>query len=341
MDRRHNNIPSKHKHVRVVTANKHADICTNGITYVESLNTINGSVALATISEFHGVPYLPTTVNNSTGYYSTVAIINPKLHSTHTWTYRYMYCMFACKHMVHVHVMYLCTCTCTCTCVHVGQGVTGHSSPSAQPWLWSSFSSASSPCVSFAWRRPSSSELLPQTAQYADQSITMVTRQDFIHLLLFLCVWVIILFGIRFVYPVCIVSFLLVFFFLVLGGVWFVLSLHAALVIPTWLFTYVTFIYMYRTSSKNSSLLIIRHPSAESGQITSIIRRGVPKKVQNLVSISAYFRHFALHVDDVVELAVYRERDECDQWWFFDPQASKADGLHPWGAGEWRATSVP
>ncbi len=46
MDRRHNNIPSKHKHVRVVTANKHADISTtNGIIYVESLNTINGSVA--------------------------------------------------------------------------------------------------------------------------------------------------------------------------------------------------------------------------------------------------------------------------------------------------------
>ncbi len=44
----------------------------------------------------------------------------------------------------------------------------------------------------------------------------------------------------------------------------------------------------YRTSSKNSAPLIIRHPSAESGQITSIIRRGDSQKLQNLVSISAY-----------------------------------------------------
>ncbi len=66
---------------------------------------------------------------------------------------------------------------------------------------------------------------------------------------------------------------------------------------------------LYRTS-KNSALLIIRHPSAESGQITSIIRRGDSQKLKILLSISAYFRHFALHVDDVVELAVYREIDE-------------------------------
>ncbi len=44
----------------------------------------------------------------------------------------------------------------------------------------------------------------------------------------------------------------------------------------------------YRTSSKNSAPLIIRHPSAESGQITSIIRRGDSQKLQNLVDYLYY-----------------------------------------------------
>ncbi len=45
----------------------------------------------------------------------------------------------------------------------------------------------------------------------------------------------------------------------------------------------------YRTS-KNSAPLIIRHPSAESGQITSIFGEAIPKnyKIQSL--FSAYFR---------------------------------------------------
>ncbi len=35
--------------------------------------------------------------------------------------------------------------------------------------------------------------------------------------------------------------------------------------------------YSYRTSSKNSAPLIIRHPSAKSGQITSIFGKAIPK----------------------------------------------------------------
>ncbi len=50
---------------------------------------------------------------------------------------------------------------------------------------------------------------------------------------------------------------------------------------------------------------------------------------------SLYFpRIFGTHSARVNYSRVSRER-----WWFLDPQASKADGLLPWGAGEWRATA--